>query len=165
MLTPPTDNLYKFLAIFGIIIALSSSAFWWNSAKEFDEFFESNSEYLSTMIDGYEIHIRYIQKAKESLSIHNSVNGDYKLLSKEQNEALEKLLKEIEILESEITELEKANKSKNLIINSRLEKNTQAKSIGLFGIIFGLITSALGFYLWYSRTQKYIDKLHGAENS
>jgi len=165
MLTPPTDNLYKFFAVFGLFIVLSSSAFWWNSAKEFDEFFESNSEYLSTMIDGNETYIIYIQKAKKSLSIHNSVNGDYKLLSREQNEALEKVLTEIEIMEAEITELEKANKSKNLILNSRLEKDTQAKLIGLSGIIFGLLTSTLGFYLWYSRLQKHIDQLHGAENA
>lgn len=117
------------------------------------------------MIDGNETNIRYIQKAKESLSIHNSVNGDYNLLSKEKNEALDKLLKEIEILETEITELEKANKSKNFIINSRIEKDTQAKLIGLSGIIFGLLTSALGFYLWYSRLQKYIDQLNGAKNA
>jgi len=40
MISPPTDNLYKFMAIFGLVMIISAFAFWWKASNDIDNFVE-----------------------------------------------------------------------------------------------------------------------------
>ncbi len=96
MLSPPTDSLYKFLAVLGLLIAGSSGAFWWSAFSDFDEFFEANEEYVNMVFEGADTYGRFAEKTNEAIAIHNSVHGNIGSLSEERKERLGEILKESE---------------------------------------------------------------------
>jgi len=160
MITPPTDNLYKFMAIFGLTIVFSSAAFWWNASNKHDEFFESNLEYINGIFEGGEAYKKYAEKVNEGIAIHNSVHGDQTRLSQEQLQQLDTIFISAEILGAEAQRLIDSNPAKRIAMSNRSEKYHMARFISLMGIGLGILISAFGFYLWHTRVQKYIDQLH-----
>ncbi|TOJ57438.1 hypothetical protein CGI36_23640, partial [Vibrio parahaemolyticus] len=75
MLTPPTDNLYKFMAVFGLIMILSSGAFWWKASNELSEFFERSESYVNDIPKSGEAYGKFAEKTNEAIAIYNSVGG------------------------------------------------------------------------------------------
>lgn len=160
MLSPPTDNLYKFLAVLGLLIAGSSGAFWWNASNDFDAFFEANEEYVNMIFGGAEAYGRFAEKTNEGIAIYNSAHGDINSLSEDQKEELDAILQETEKLKVETGALLDANPAKRVTINSKLEKYQWARNISVLGGALGVLVSVFGFYFWHVRLQRHIDHLH-----
>ncbi|WP_290518060.1 hypothetical protein [Alcanivorax sp.] len=160
MISPPTDNLYKFLAVLGLLIAGSSGAFWWNASSNFDTFFESNEEYINMMFEGAEAYGRFAAKTNEGIAIYNSVQGDVSSLSESQKKELDAILQESEELKIKTGALLDTNPAKRFTINSKLEKYQWARNISVLGGTLGVLVSGFGFYFWHVRLQRHIDHLH-----
>ena len=109
MISPPTDNLYKFLAVLGLLIAGSSGAFWWNASNDFDAFFESNEGYINMMFEGAEAYGRFAAKTNEGIAIYNSDQGDINSLSETHKKELDAILQGSEKLKVETGALLDAN--------------------------------------------------------
>ncbi len=160
MLSPPTDNLYRFLAVLGLLISLSSGAFWWKASNDFDTFFETNEEYVNMMFEGAEAYGRFAEKTNEGIAIFNSVHGDINSLSEAQITEIDAILQESEKLKIETGALLAANPAKRVTINSKLEKYQWARIISVLGGSLGVLVLVFGFYFWHVRLQRYIDHLH-----
>jgi hypothetical protein len=160
MISPPTDNLYKFLAVLGLLIAGSSGAFWWNASNDFDAFFESNEEYINTMFERTEAYGRFAAKTNEGITIYNSVQGDVNSLSEAQKQELDAILQDSEKLKIETGALLDVNPAKRLTINAKLNKYQWVRNISVLGGAFGGLVSVFGFYFWHVRLQRHIDYLH-----
>ncbi|EGR3265120.1 hypothetical protein L7E62_004656 [Vibrio parahaemolyticus] len=160
MLTPPTDNLYKFMAVFGLIMILSSGAFWWKASDELSEFFERSESYVNDIPKSGVAYGKFAEKTNEAIAIYNSVGGDRSKLTQQQELALEAILADAEILRDEADQIINRNPAKRIALNSRFERYKLVKLVSFAGIILGLLISALGFYFWHTRLQIYIDKLH-----
>ncbi|MEL4428890.1 hypothetical protein [Shewanella mangrovisoli] len=164
MLTPPTDNLYKFMAIFGLIIVFSSAAFWWKSSDEFDQFFDANTDYVNNIFKGGDAYTKFANETNKGIDIYNSVRGDWSKLTEKQKEDLAIIMKESEKLRDDADQIINGNPAKRIALQSRTERYQLAKVVSFIGIAFGSIVSAMGFFLWHTRLQKYIDDLHRNQN-
>lgn len=160
MISPPTDNLYKFLAVLGLLIAGSSGAFWWNASNDFDAFFESNEGYINMMFEGAEAYGRFAAKTNEGIAIYNSDQGDINSLSENHKKELDAILQGSEKLKVETGALLDANPAKRFTVNSKLEKYQWARNISVLGGALGVLISGFGFYFWHIRLQRHIDHLH-----
>lgn len=160
MLTPPTDNLYKFMAVFGLVMVLSSGVFWWKASNEFSDFFEKSETYVNDIPKSGKAYGKFADKTNEAIAIFNSVGGDGSKLTKDQKVAIKAILAEAEVLGDEAERIIYRNPAKRIALNSRLKNYELAKWVCFGGIILGLLVSTSGFYFWHTRLQIYIDKLH-----
>jgi hypothetical protein len=150
MFSPPTDSLYKFIAIFGLIILAWGVAFPWQKAQEFK--FKL-------------IEIKAEVKANNNIS--KRINASYQLLIKERNliksddperdlkeAAIDKRKQEmyIQLIETQLPVDEKVETLK--VVKNSL---TIYKMLGWFSICAGFILMISGFLLWYKKLQKHID--------
>jgi hypothetical protein len=142
--TPPTDNLYKFTALSGVVI-LGFSVFY--PLSEMRTLAISQSDILSEQL---------------------SLNEDLKRTIKEINERKELVgLVPIEKLQSDLNEMKKlldkkrqeANllklKKERLTVSQRFLEIYLALSV--IGTIVGLGLSCFGFFFWYKRVQIFQD--------
>ena len=184
----PTDNLYKFMSIGGLILILYSMVIY----KQHNEYeaqvleLQANNEILKTEQDWVKTDISLLNNEITELSkefdIHYVVySGDPgaiismmdKINNAKNKEDLKKDFKEgqskIDILKSKVTTLENSLrettknelKNKAQIEKIRFLKNSiyQSKIASLILFGTGLLVSIIGFSLWYFRHQVYKDKL------
>ncbi len=179
----PTDNLYKFIAISGLIICGFSLAVPYKTLNEYN--LESNK--ISTQLSILKLESQYLTEDADNLKAED------KRLSKD----VEEFKKEIEKKEEqtkEFTEKQKnyykgivleMKKESNLIIKTAKQIIERNRSIGIkleeikgkqkindylikrikeykvffsLTMIIGLIMESVGFFLWYTRLQVYQDK-------
>jgi esterase/lipase len=152
------------MAVFGLIMALASGAFGWKASSEFSDFFEKSESYINGIPKSGEDYEKFAKKTNEAIAIYNDVGGDLSKLTKRQKLDITSILAEVEVLKGEADRIINRNPAKRMFLNSRLERYKLAKLISFTGIILGLLVSGMGFYLWHTRLQLYIDKLH-RENS
>jgi hypothetical protein len=129
----PTDNLYKFLALTGIIILIFSIAVTEIRLTEL----ESESDYYLT------------QKGELYFDIQ-SLNSDLDRITDKEIFELKRLKNEIRI------RVFKLSRTKELL----LKKSKQTRTVfrwSIFGVLSGLLISVFGFVLWYNRVQRYLD--------
>lgn len=156
-LKPPTDNLYKFITIIGILIIIVSSSLWWKTYEERDSIFLS-LDITSTTFDLGETYSEHSDKTSEAISISQSVKGDVSLLTDVQQRYLLNLLDKAQALEELSNELVKKTRLSTLKINTIKTKYENVKIISIVFIIIGFSLMLSGFYLWNTKLQKYIDK-------
>jgi len=138
---PPTDNLYKFVAISGLLIFLASFIFPQILYKDYlIKFAEIQGE------------LRVLERQVDALDNVTDTASDDPVRRKEADV-------EINRRESEIDKgLAEVLRNREL----RVALSNYARRWDLFGFIgmpFGLVMMMSGFYFWYSRLQKYEDKL------
>jgi len=141
ILKPPTDNLYKFIAISGLLIFLASSIFPQIVYKDYAMKFAE--------IEG---DLRVMQNQLDTLNRIMDTEPDDPLANKEND---------IEI-KRRVIELDKGLAEVLRKRELRVALSDYARRWQLFGYIgmsLGLVMMGGGFYLWYSRLQKYEDKL------
>lgn len=174
-LKPPTDSLYKFLSIIGLIIFISSvvtpiilnrqlnaqyAAFlrdanmnnldaktWEDTGKKSDRIEEQIVEVR-----------RLLQEAvspgsKTSLAETERLLGQLERLVKAQIETLALLKQQLHQWRKQGLEVEYNN---NLLADTKLYTNRMFNLCLIAGPV-GLVMSITGFALWYKRTQKYED--------
>ena len=125
----PTDNLYKFIALSGLSIFLFS--------------------FFIPLYLNYSIN----QQIAEVLSDLHVVESKMDRLENTPKDSphFERRFKEVELLNDKVR---KANElTKYLRLNQLSVLNYK-----YIGVTIGVFLSVLGFYLWYTRVQKYLDK-------
>lgn len=131
----PTDSLYKFCALAGLIVTT-----------------------LSIVLPNIALHNLTLEliktngeiKVLEAESQHFKDAGNKDSLSPEEKTNLLEKSKELEI---KLIQL----KSKNDAENFLNEQTQHWRSIAFFGAFLGVILIATGFILWYRKVQKYQD--------
>jgi TM2 domain-containing membrane protein YozV len=174
----PFDNLYKFIAIFGLSILILSYYF---VGKQHQEYFEkqlNTINMLKTKVIKDSLmaeEIEYLSKTDEIAKMlfeikHgiklDSIFSDYKR-GKLRNEDILKIGEELLNGNKRLFEMKKAlyeSKIRTQEIenyNTTIQKMRKYRMnntfIYLCGVIIGAIFSAIGFWLWYTKCQKYID--------
>ncbi|OFX88889.1 MAG: hypothetical protein A2W99_05340 [Bacteroidetes bacterium GWF2_33_16] len=127
--TPPTDNLYKFIAVFGLIIAVFSSFQMINQVN-----------YLLKKEDAIKLEEELLKlKTFRDSTIETRISPDKNIRYKE---------------DSIRAEFEKVAFSKELKIKAKwfMPILGLSTTVGISAMIFG-------FILWYRKTQRYQDKI------
>ncbi|TRZ65045.1 MAG: hypothetical protein D4Q79_00145 [Spirochaetia bacterium] len=147
----PTDNLYKFMAIFGLVIIISGFYFYTTIIDKYslaasslikeEGILKIETDYLSDEVALLETRIE-IANGQGDKNILNNVLADYKAVKDELKQ------KEIarESIEQKIYDLEFIEKDVNAI---------KAYHFGAIGL--GMVLMVYGFWLWYSKLQYYQD--------
>ena len=157
-LTPPTDNLYKFIAIFGLILIGLS---FFVTDLYLDEKHEINKDYSNFSVeaentekeyylalanyDSLELKIIELEKSKKSDSIQQ-----IKIL---QDYYRDKVLKYSRIWNKEAIEGKKLLKRDDYNAKKEVFYGFYSKCL----LVIGTVLMIFGFFFWYFKHQKYID--------
>jgi len=139
--TPPTDSLYKFLALTGIIIFLATGAFAWVAFKSFSERLyqaKKRGRLIARKLELMQSWIADVAHPQANLIKTRDETIEIACLSEEN--------------EVEVEELERVSRSLTamLVISSIV-------------MIASTVLAAKGFSLWYDRVQVYQDQLLRSE--
>ena len=145
MLNLPTDNLYKFLAISGLVIAMFSVYY----------LFQKSHELQFLIVE---------QKAELELQKYQMGRYDEKFKLQEEQlsteETSEKKRSVLDNIDKDLIEYAKAqtNSELNLAkIKILHHEYFYYKVTGITGFILGLFLMVFGFVLWYKKIQKPLD--------
>ena len=161
LLKPPTDNLYKFLALSGVLVLAVSIfyPFWqWYHIKERSIEVSKESEFLLADIDRMKTELESDLKTLTELQKEEE-EGNYKGDPVERIQRLQQRNQQHMslALESRKKSIELHSKQELLNLYSRMA--IAITLAGVLGIAGGLGTAAFGFGLWYTRLQKYQDMI------
>jgi hypothetical protein len=167
----PTDNLYKFISIFGLVIFSLAIYIFVNNQQIFeDSIKQSNIAHTKTLFEKSQNDSKRIilderiemlqMKIKSIYGIKNTstISGeDYnkikdKVLFENDYEKLKRL--ELERLLLGDKDFHDKNKLEGVQGNNKLYSTVP---IGIL-LLLGIVLMSLGFTLWYNKTQKYYDK-------
>ncbi len=158
--TLPTDNLYKFTAIFGLII-ISFGLYIISIGNT--NYLERKKQLASTDFEFFQDSVKYAFKRKiyDSLSQQwneEALSGNYSL------EYLKKRLKRTENLYSEVKILhEEVIKNQLLLVKRQFDleaveyTTNKNNKMAILLIVIGTILISWGFINWYKKHQLYID--------
>ncbi|WP_461629436.1 hypothetical protein [Labilibaculum euxinus] len=155
---PPTDNLYKFIFISGILIYLYSLTFL---ATQFvnnrDLEFKYNSDYISTcdLIEKDSIRVEMLSYKFEQFTMLNLKGMNLRTLdSLALNTNQQEIFQEYLILNSQLS----SNKKLLVFIKNRMSEPIVYKNASnfIFVVLFilGSILIPIGFMLWYNKYHK-----------
>lgn len=152
----PTDNLYKFMAISGLLCFVF---FFFDLNRRLDE--------LNATLDTWAMQQAEFSAQREA--VNDSVEymaGKARVLKEEKPSRKQKeaMLKELGSFQDELQVKFESQK----IINAKLNKGIELAKNKLEDIkhisklynclkIFSLVVAGLGIFLWYIKTQKYLD--------
>lgn len=170
----PTDNLYKFLSISGLIIlffaivlpqyAIFQLEMRLIDAKTNQEKFEIEREMVKTSID----RVMLEQQVNDTVLMLSEVSGESS--SKLEATKIKELLAEHERLAVEINKLnqlamsqidQSAINEKNKLMLSRIKS---LSSLSVFMMLIGVLVTILGFSMWYYKTQRFLDSAISSSN-
>lgn len=169
---PPTDNLYKFLAIFGLALCLAS--FWLNQKSLenrialIQEKHIAESERANASVEFYRRTGEAHQLARMEIFKHSRQNRLQEikpLWSEEDAEDVETpqpdplTTKEISLLDEEVVEKTKEVEmiGRKLEAIEKSKSATQTLRTGCLSV--GVVLMIFGFSLWYVKSQKLLDEL------
>lgn len=149
-ITPPTDSLYKFIAISGIAVSALAASYPINEYYEGIE----NTRNLKKALLEHEIAFAELIFPKHL---------DLKSLDeKELQKAIEQLDKSAPDFKEKMMKMLRLN----LEFNDKLKEYdglrahlVKVVSDVFYVILFGILTSGFGFYQWYFRIQRYSDMI------
>ena len=143
----PTDNLYKFLAIFGLVILIISVYYPFQLQNQFEKLNADIRTDLDLLHDSVLRQKDRINSLNELVDSSSNKNNEYLLSSqKEEKIKANNFKKDISIIE----------KNNNEIININYELNI-FKYIASVLIPLGSLMMIVGFYFWYTKLQRYQD--------
>ena len=191
----PTDNLYKFLSLSGLIFFLFCIVYPEYLNKQLTTLINENGTNIGILKIKYEQlnkkmkilakavktvennlkkykhkkneeEVFDIEKVKKDL--HNKEHRNYlKFLFQyedkifpefKENEACQKQLLELEELNYQFEIISFKLKHKNQISKELLTELKTVYWLSLLGRIIGLFVTVIGFYFWYNKVQKLLDK-------
>ena len=138
--SPPTDSLYKFIAIFGLVLILFSVSY--PPAKGFDlKVAAADAVALSEKLD---------------VGMDN-VESKLSILERTKSPAKEDVAKVRELMTMTLLDRVDARRAKSLFM-IQAEAAIFYLYLGISTLITGTILTVLGFSLWYVRIQRHLDK-------
>lgn len=176
LFTPPTDNLYKFMALSGIVLVAAFGV-------PLVFFHQAGTEYLDQLFGSKELEVQekfanerlgMLEGRKQQLlnrknELQNRLNGLKRASTSTDADKLEGQIKEAE------NEIEKIDDSSHdLSLNLELKRAQVAHEetisynrsrdslvlmvVGALWVLLGLALSIVGFTLWYKKLQRYQDR-------
>ncbi len=158
----PTDNLYKFVSLTGVVLALVCFGVLEyriskqvkldteiSLGKEAFGYFERKLERISTT-------------AKTDLKAVKAKEDKDEEIKKSEIEEASLALSQYKELKSRIDNFDQeimALRHKSEIAENHHQRTLRIRPLMLFGGFFGIALSCAGFYFWYYRLQKYQDML------
>jgi hypothetical protein len=163
MLTPPTDSLYKFMAVFGLALIVTSVLVADRSSRPF------NDASTSFLVEETRIADKQIADANKNLELLKQQHFDPKkgvVPTNEQFKALEKATNGSTFNETR-AELERTEPYIKAKREYEFAKDEYIKAANEFMalLIVGSLLSAFGFYFWYMKIQRFLDKRLSAASS
>ncbi len=160
----PTDNLYKFIAIAGIIIAIFPCFLLYNNVQELLIQAINNQ----TEVNVLNIETDYLNKELKHLENQTTIlenDMQKKGLEKEEviflHDETQKLYethKEIELKTKELKIKLEQTKNKDELHKFLVEQYRKFRFLTYILIFLGSFLSVCGFYCWYRKLQVYQDK-------
>ena len=157
-LSPPTDNLYKFMAIAGLVLILSS-VYLFESTRD-DALAASLSlqrEALASQLEEARLSFAIAELewevARERAAVQNGGIDD------EQRRASSYLPEELARVRQTSDSLSHARSGFLDALGSRVDRNRRNFWIGTLLMILGVALATWGFVLWWARVQRYQDIL------
>ena len=159
----PTDNLYKFIALSGVLITiLTIYTLQTRTDSIFEKLYviELENSKLEVTIEHNEVKIRRLNEIidnsiKEKNGNIHVVNG--KLLIRYSTEEVKELISDVENYKFQIKlgiAKSKADIKQIETLNNQLEKSF---NWSIFIILIGTVLSVFGFRMWYIKVQKPLD--------
>jgi len=156
--TVPTDNLYKFMAIFGLILLITCTIYpisKINTAERAKIDVEISLQKLEREMDHIKTEAETI--SSELTSIENDSESD---ISSQKTEIIELIRNKRNSLQSRNDDLE-INiidiKEKRMLSSLLVSELRFFLYFGSLGSIIGSILMLSGFYLWKNKVQRYQD--------
>jgi hypothetical protein len=143
MISPPTDSLYKFIAISGLVFIIWGASYPWTKSQELD--LEVSS--LISASDEVRIMREELSRQYELIKAEEVTPQNSDEINSRKHQVYLALLKAKKPIR------EKSSRLVQLKNSSR-----QYWFLGVCSIGLGLVLSSIGFYLWYSRVQRYLDR-------
>ena len=150
MLTPPTDSLYKFCAIAGLVMALWGGAFPWNKGYEAKlEAAQLRAQIKAVGQKAEQLQAQYDELTREQKALTSSSASE---TEREEIRAKKRdlFIKLIEATNPVDTGLERLQVVEEAVITYQ--------QIGWASILLGGVFMLGGFMAWYFRIQRYIDR-------
>lgn len=138
--TLPTDNLYKFIALSGLVILLFSVVYPYKLVTDLE---------LKAVEAGTQVKLLELESA--------AIEREIYVMEKEKEPARD----EVEALrlrheQNKINSIKIEGEQERLSV--LLKQLRTAFNSLMFGVLFGCVLAYIGFYLWYVRVQRPLDK-------
>lgn len=150
MITPPTDSLYKFVAIAGVIMILWGSAFPWNKAYEL--------KLQAVELDG---RIQSVSQKAEQLKLqYDKLTSERKALDpKSEDYEIKKEAIKSKKMDLYIQMLESQNPTDIDIQKLKVMHEAQVvyNRVGWTSLLCGIVFVIFGFAAWYVKIQRHLD--------
>jgi exonuclease VII large subunit len=159
----PTDNLYKFLALSGVVILLFSAYFMKTRVLELEDQVEILKAEKQIGLE----KIRSIEECQKNLEniINNSIAEQTGKLKKDKNKLelqysdteIKQIQRELHetMLEQRIEAIKTTSKAKRL--SQLIEQSSELVNWGSLCVGLGVFLANIGFLLWYKKVQKPLD--------
>jgi|SRR5690554_1559375 len=174
---PPTDNLYKFISIFGLVVCILSVYFVEIKSSELtNEIIAINGEYEKLELERQKLESKRTE-LKKRIEIYHENNGiDEKPVfndslivwtkiiagtksSVQESSEITELLSSLTEVRVEFDKKEIELENKNEILDLKISQEEKVMEwIDIF-LPIGILLTFIGFLLWYSKSQFYQDKV------
>lgn len=150
MIAPPTDSLYKFAAIVGLVMVLWGVAFPWNKSHELRiEVAELKALGDETRMKGDRLRDEFEMLSGKLEAILES-DGDKSEIQDIREQKREVYIKLLETVHPFDSRLERIKVLQDVIETYRI--------VGWSSVIVGTVFMVFGFITWYFRVQQYLDR-------
>ena len=175
--SPPTDNLYKFISIFGLVISVLAFVYVeTKSLENTQEIYQLNSEKRQLLVEKSKLERKkYALKGRlsdfdkkanfKSASVVNDtviiwtkiIQGSKELV--DESKSISQLIEDLRIAELDYFKKETEIHDKQSIIDLRTSEYEKVFEWIDILLPFGIILTIVGFLLWYHKSQKYQDRI------
>jgi hypothetical protein len=155
MLIPPFDSLYKFLAVFGLVLVVTGYGMYERTSRSFNEAQTSMLVEIAKVGEEELAQSTRVQELLDQLDNYDRTTADgsrqrLKILAEMKAPGLHRSIADFESSASYI----KAQKTFDF---ERTEYSWIAE-LSAWMFIAGVLVAPTGFYLWYARVQLLLDK-------
>ncbi len=149
----PTDNLYKFLAITGLILILISVIYPEMETHEIDRMLKETKTELNILKREEE----YLNLERRLLLEDNQAQTNTRSIQKSEDINRRRLELERKLMEIEKKRIQMFGQIDQItLLINRLRLIFRFSTVGL---ILGIILTIAGFYFWYIKVQRYQDMM------
>lgn len=171
----PTDSLYKFLAIVGVVLCLAAAYFPTHNFTEYKKFeVELNTDVERLNMKRYhsEVTLDRIRRTIDIYCALTNTTNNYHVSDTmiviprgvSGSPIIDQTLQELSELRNNFLKLKDEVAADDIAIKYRqelqkeyIEVNDMVDKAAEYGFFVGLFMTALGFTLWYYRVQRYQD--------
>ena len=171
--SPPTDNLYKFISIFGLVVSVLAFVYVeTKSLENTQEIYQLNSEQRQVIIEKAKVdrkrhtikeRIDEFHKKSNSKSpsyVNDTVIVWTKVIAGpkdlvDESKSISGLIEDLRISELEYAKKETEISDKQKLIDLKTSENEKVFEWIDILLPFGVFLTLIGFVLWYNKSQKY----------